>query len=530
MSTDQGGTGRQRHYGGNMSNFVRNISRGNKHLRAALQGPQIVAFVPAIALASFWLLGEMAMLVVALGVPCLLSLTGLFRAADPDTGGAQVSEVITLDMLRPLATEVMSIARSRKTMTACLLLGFENTQALADRHGPESIIKLRDAAAERLRGVLRPADDIYLLESEHIAILLGPVMRLDLESALQLATRVQAAAEEPTSIDGIAIYPSCSVGVSLSSRLDPTDAGERLLTNVEAALAEAHSNGPSAIRVWSRHSRDTNSAADSLESEIRAALESGEIMPWFQPQISTETGCVTGVEALARWIHPDRGILPPAAFLPTVEATDLLPRLTETVLHETLEAMRDWDNAGLTIATASINMTTQDLDDPRLAERVAWQLDRFNLTPQRLNIEVLEDVVANGPDDVIARNIRALAALGCGIDLDDFGTGQASISALRRFDVSRLKIDRSFITRLDADEDQRLVVAAVIGMAERLGLDTVAEGVETVGEHALLAQLGCTHVQGFGIARPMPGDRIPQWIEAHNTKLVQAPRLPRATG
>ncbi len=513
-----------------MSNFVRNIFRGNKHLRAAFQGPQVVAFVPAMALAAFWLLGEMAMLTIALGVPCILSLTGFFRATDADTGGVHVAEVITLNMLHPLASEVLSIARCQKKMTACLLLGFENTQALASRHGPETIIKLRDAAAERLRSVLRPGDDIYVLESDQIAILLGPVMRLDLESALQLATRVQAAAEEPAAIDRIAVYPSCSVGISLSSRLEENDAGERLLANVEAALAEAHSNGPSAIRAWSRHSRNTNADAYPLESEIRAALETGEIVPWFQPQISTETGRVTGVEALARWNHPDRGILPPAAFLPSIDAAGLLPRLSEIVLQETLEAMRGWDNAGLTIATASINMTTQDLDDPRLTERLAWQLDRFNLTPHRLNIEVLEDVVANGPDDVIARNIRALAALGCGIDLDDFGTGQASISALRRFDVSRLKIDRSFITRLDTDDDQRLVVAAVIGMAERLGLDTVAEGVETVGEHALLAQLGCTHVQGFGIARPMPADRIPQWIEAHNTKLVQAPRLPRATG
>ncbi len=140
-------------------------------------------------------------------------------------------------------------------------------------------------------------------------------------------------------------------------------------------------------------------------------------------------------------------------------------------------------------------------------------------------IEVLETVVAGTEDDVVTRNINGLSRLGCLIDLDDFGTGSASIASIRRFAISRLKIDRSFVTRLDQDAEQRRVVAAIVTMAEQLDLDTVAEGVETVGEHTTLAQLGCGHVQGFGIARPMPYDQTLDWIRAHRSKLAPVPRI-----
>ena len=142
-------------------------------------------------------------------------------------------------------------------------------------------------------------------------------------------------------------------------------------------------------------------------------------------------------------------------------------------------------------------------------------------------MEILETVVATSPDDVVARNIAGLARLGCGIDLDDFGTGYSSISAIRRFAVQRLKIDRSFVMKVDRDGEQQRMVSAILVMAERLGLDTLAEGVETAGEHAMLAQLGCGHVQGFGIARPMPADQTADWIRAHEATISAPPRIGR---
>ena len=206
-----------------------------------------------------------------------------------------------------------------------------------------------------------------------------------------------------------------------------------------------------------------------------------------------------------------------------------MERLSEVVIANALTSLRNWDRAGCHIPRVSVNFSTSELRNPKLVDKIAWELDRYDLGPDRLGVEILETVIADAPDGVIADNIRGLAALGCHIDLDDFGVGHASISALRRFPVQRLKIDRSFVTRLDRDEDQRRMVGVVLSMADRLGIETLAEGVESSHEHTLLAQLGCDHVQGFGIARPMPADQIPGWVAEHQVRIDAATKLGRHT-
>jgi EAL domain-containing protein (putative c-di-GMP-specific phosphodiesterase class I) len=170
------------------------------------------------------------------------------------------------------------------------------------------------------------------------------------------------------------------------------------------------------------------------------------------------------------------------------------------------------------------------LRNPNLAARLRWELDRFDLAPERLTVEILESVMAETDNDVIVHNIAALARMGCHIDLDDFGTGHAALSSIRRFSVGRIKIDRSYVTRVDSDPSQQRMVAAILSMAERLGIQTLAEGVETIGEHAHLAQLGCSHVQGFAIARPMPLSETEGWLGTHRAKLGATPGIARRTG
>jgi EAL domain-containing protein (putative c-di-GMP-specific phosphodiesterase class I) len=228
---------------------------------------------------------------------------------------------------------------------------------------------------------------------------------------------------------------------------------------------------------------------------------------------------------LARWYHPERGLIPPADFLPMIEDAGLSERLGEVMLFNALTALARWDRAGLDVPTVAVNFSAAELRNPKLAEKLKWELDRFGLEPKRLCVEVLEHVVAETDNDVIVSNISALARMGCGIDLDDFGTGHASITSIRRFAVRRIKIDRSFVTKVDEDRDQQKMVSAILSMAERLGLHTLAEGVETPGEHAMLAQLGCGDVQGFGIARPMPVDETMDWIERHRARPSAAPRI-----
>ena len=306
--------------------------------------------------------------------------------------------------------------------------------------------------------------------------------------------------------------------------------GESLLRAAEAALEEARQQGPGAIRAYSAELQRASIARDALATEAAAALESGQIVAHFQPQLCTDTGEVSGFEALARWQHPERGVLPPSDFIAVMQDAGLAGRLSEVMLFQSLTALRSWDKAGLRVPMVAVNFCNEDLRNPRLADRIKWELDRFDLTPQRLTVEILESVVADTGDEVIVRNIAALARLGCGIDLDDFGTGHASITNVRRFAVHRLKIDRSFVTKVDSDPGQQRMVAAILSMAERLELQTLAEGVETTGEHALLAQLGCGHVQGYGIARPMPFDESVAWLSRHKAKIAHPPRIGRRTG
>jgi diguanylate cyclase len=173
----------------------------------------------------------------------------------------------------------------------------------------------------------------------------------------------------------------------------------------------------------------------------------------------------------------------------------------------------------------SVNFSAAELRNPRLPDRLRWELDRFGLGPDRLTVEVLETVIAATDNDVIVANIAALSAMGCGIDLDDFGIGHASITTIRRFAVRRIKIDRSFVTRVDQDREQQRMVSAILSLADRLGLQTLAEGVETAGEHAMLSQLGCSHVQGFGIARPMPLDEVTDWMTRQAQTAGRVPRI-----
>ncbi|NNK16978.1 MAG: EAL domain-containing protein, partial [Sulfitobacter sp.] len=202
-----------------------------------------------------------------------------------------------------------------------------------------------------------------------------------------------------------------------------------------------------------------------------------------------------------------------------------LERLAEVMIYHSFAALKAWDAAGVDVPQVGVNFAGSELSNPKLLEKIKWELDRFELSPNRLAVEVLETVVAGAPDDMITLNINALGKLGCRIDLDDFGTGHASIASIRRFSVSRIKIDRSFVMKADRDPEQQRMISAILTMAERLQLETLAEGVETVGEHVLLAQLGCDHVQGFGIGRPMPFEQTLDWIDRHTTKLEDVPRI-----
>lgn len=507
-------------------------------LRWHLSRPEMLAFIPAVLLAALWFGGRGALLAAAWVLPIAFAvmradparpalLHRLLRrdpsappAIDPVTGlPGRAAAVAWLDRARSDA------AQGGRT-TACLVLCLDEPEELALRHGQSAAGQILRRTAERLHGALREGDRVFRLDGARFAVGLVPARRGDLESLIQIAARLKAAAEAPLSVDAATLYVSAAVGFCPAARAPGPD-GAALLRAAEAAAAEALHNGPGAIRAFTPDLPARGTPAHLHLAEIEAALEDGQIVAYFQPQLSTDTGEVTGFEALARWIHPDRGVLPPAEFLEPLLEAGLSGRLNEVMLFQSLTALRGWIGAGFDVPSVAVNFSRDELRNPNLAEKIRWELDRFDLRPARLTVEILESVMADPEDEIAVRNVAALARMGCRIDLDDFGTGKAAIANVRRFDVHRLKIDRSFVTKVDCDPGQQRMIAAILSMADGLGLDTLAEGVETTGEHAMLAQLGCRHVQGYAIARPMPLSDTLDWLDRQRRKTAPAPVIGR---
>ncbi|SNS91656.1 putative bifunctional diguanylate cyclase/phosphodiesterase [Tropicimonas sediminicola] len=499
-----------------------------RRLNHAFIRPQTLAFVPALMFGGYWFGGEGVLMITAVTFPMVLMLGGLFEGdrnferLDGLTGLANRTHL--LDTLQ----DFLSHYEGQGQSTIAFVIQLDEFAEVAEALGSAGTEEVLRRTADRIHGAIRPGDVAARLVEHRFGLALGPVRQANMEVGLRVCERIQTAIAEPISLDATTVHVSASIGFCLARRAPQRDA-EAMLEAAEIAMDAARRAGRSQIRAYSREMSAAIENRHSLSEEIARAFDEGEIRPWFQPQISTDTGLVSGFEALARWDHPTRGTLLPADFLEAAESAGLLERLGEVMLFSSLTALRMWDKAGYRVPRVALNFTAAELRNPRLVDKMKWELDRFDLTPDRLNVEVLETVVADSSNDTITANIAALATLGCQIDLDDFGTGHASISNIRRFAVNRIKIDRSFVARVDGDQSQQKMIAAILSLADQLDLDTLAEGVETVGEHAMMAQLGCGHVQGFGVALPMPFEETMGWMDRHLAKLGHTPQIGRPT-
>lgn len=503
------------------------LQRFQNALLTVLAMPQVLAFVPASCLAAFWLGGETALVVVALGLPMLFSAAHRLNSGTSAHRGPQMrpSGLLPREAFYAEMENLFSASRASGEDAACIVVALDDFDEVEDLHGAAAADYIAARFCDRILSVIRTGDIATRLSRNTFLIGLRPSRHLNLESCIQTSGRIQGTAEEPIPLNNASLYLSCSAGFCLHSTVSD-ETSRDWIEAARAALSEAQRNGPSTIRAYSEATRRRVQVHVNLRKEFEVALDGGEIRPWFQPQVSTDTGDVTGFEALARWEHPQKGVLSPQVFLPFAEQSKLLVRLGQAIRHHAFSAMRDWDRAGAVIPRVGINFSSEELRDPTLVDRLKWELDQFDLTPDRLSVEILETVVSRCPDDVISRNVSQISAMGCCIDLDDFGTGHSSFASIKRFDVKRIKIDRSFVSRSDRDPDQRQLVSAILTMAERLNLETLAEGVETPGEHAMMAQLGSNYVQGFAIAKPMPFEKTLDWITSHRIGLRNTPKIP----
>ncbi len=487
-----------------------------------------MALFPALMLAGYWLGGEIALLYLAFVVPAMLALAGFLSGAGP-IWRAEQHAVIGLGLrkaaIRRLDTSLQGAADTGKSCAA-IVLQIDQFPSLQEQFGESAINAILKRIGERLQATVREDDLVTWLGDARYGVSTTPVGQLDLETLIQLCARLQAAVAEPLSIDATKVHLSASAGFCTAARAMPAT-GQGILDCANSALNEAVSNGAGSIRGFSPDLMRRKAVRSALSRQARSALDNGQVAAWFQPQVSAKTGEICGFEAVPHWEHPNHGPLSAADLLPMLREAGQAERLGEVMLYQALSALRDWDRDGLAIPLVSVNLSSGELRNPKLAEKIRWELDRFDVESCRLVIEIAEQAIADRKDDMIAQNMLALSKLGCRIDLDDFGTGHAGIASIRRFAVNRIKLHGSLVVRLDHDPDQRTMVEAVLSMAAKLGLETIANGVETVAEQAKLAELGCDQVQGSSIARPMPQAQAADWVAAYRGKLRDASRAIR---
>lgn len=489
-------------------------------IRRALGGAHMLAFIPVFTLGAYWVGGELALLITAITFPIVLALLGGLNThsvrgfeCDPLTG------LILRDSLIDWAEIAVPYARKYDKQVGIVVMTIDDLDTIEERFGRSMRDTVLREAGERLKSLMRD-DDVLARLGPGFALGIKNVKPPETENLLQLAHRLQSVFEEPFSEGPTRTYCSLSLGIAAETHIKGSS-GANIVAGAQRAGELAAMSGPGSIRVYSEGLSSDRAHDRDVARELSNALETGEIFAWFQPQVETETGQIVGFEALARWDHPEKGMVSPASFLPDIEKSGLSQRLAEVIMKQSLMALNTWDAAGFVVGTVSVNFSSEELRNPRLPDYVTWELDRHNLAPDRLVVEVLESVVAESSEDVISRTLNTLSRIGCRIDLDDFGTGFTSFINIRRFDVSRIKIDRSLVSQIDHDVEQRRMFAALLSFGKKLGIDVLAEGVETQEEIETLRELQCHNIQGFVISRPMPLGETLLWLEDHG-QLAQA--------
>ncbi|WP_371171243.1 putative bifunctional diguanylate cyclase/phosphodiesterase [Aliiroseovarius sp. 2305UL8-7] len=503
---------------------------GSRHwkqrLRSSLTAPHLAAFLPATMILAYWAGGEHLMILVAIVFPGLLAIGGILTRTAPQTLGSR-DDTTGLPLRQKLLQQLdVGFANAVEFEKSCIVLEIDDFQKLRSQMGDDDSRQILSKVADRIRSALRECDLVCAIGDGRFGISIDKRQRADLEATLQLASRLQSTISEPISINQTRVLLSSCIGFAMPGRA-PEATGEALLSAAESALAVALLAGPGSIRAFSNGMATRVGRVEHNREDLANALDSGQIRPWFQPQVCMKTGQLSGCEALARWQHPTIGLIAPGAFLPAITKAGLLERLGEVMLYGTLSAVQDWERQGLDLPSAAINISAEELNNPNLTEKIRWELDRFGTPPERLMIEILENVFAQTEDDVARHNINELTKLGCKIDLDDFGTGNASIASIKRFSVNRIKIDRSFITHVDTDQDQQNMISAILTIANQLNVETLAEGVETHGEYEKLAKLGCDHAQGYSIAKPMSAEGFLNWARLYDPKTRKNQSMPR---
>lgn len=408
-------------------------------------------------------------------------------------------------------------AKRKGRLAALLFIDVDRFKQINDSLGHSAGDAVLRNIVDRLKASARGTDTVARLGGDEFVILMEDLE--DPSDVDMVAQRLVDSMREPIELLGHSLVATVSIG----SAIYPTDATEisPLLAKADAAMYEAKAAGRDGFCKYSAETTMYNPARMSLENDLRRAIERNEFVLYFQPQVDIASQEIRGVEALVRWQHPEHGLVSPNQFIPVAEESGLIVPLGEWVLRDAFRQMREWKAQGLPPLRMSINISALQFHHGDLPRVVAEQLEAYDIDPRYVELELTESVLMHDFDDAL-KTLQEIKALGVSLAIDDFGTGFSSLSYLRRLPIDRLKIDQSFVRDIECTPANESIARAIIGLANGLALEIVAEGIETAAEMAVLEHMCCGEGQGYLFAKPLSAEGVMTWITAHRpTRVIE---------
>jgi diguanylate cyclase (GGDEF)-like protein len=415
------------------------------------------------------------------------------------------NRVLLADRLR----QAMALVQRRGTQLAVAYLDLDGFKPINDAHGHALGDQMLVVLSQRIRQALRDGDTLARLGGDEFVVVLMDVQ--DAAHSAAMLGRILGAVDAPVSLEGLSLRLSASIGVTYYPQATEVD-GEQLIRQADQAMYVAKQAGKNRWHAFDAEQDRTRRGHFENLKRMEQALEHGEFVLYYQPKVQMRSGQVHGVEALIRWQHPERGLVPPAQFLPALEDQPLSLKVGEWVVRTALAQLAQWQAQGLRL-NMSVNVGAMQLQSSSFVDFLLGALaEQPTVNPADLMLEVLETSALEDINRVTERMTQC-RALGVQFALDDFGTGYSSLTYLKRLPVVQLKIDQSFVRDMLDDPDDLSILQGVLDLAASFRRKAIAEGVETAAHGRLLLQLGCDCAQGYGIARPMPAEQVPQWVQ-----------------
>ncbi len=399
--------------------------------------------------------------------------------------------------------QALSRARMQAAKLAVMVIDLDNFKTINDSLGHRAGDQLLCEIARRLARQASESDHVIRLGGDEFVLLLENVE--DAATVERKAELLMQLIGDTCELDGHELHATPSIGISLFPR--DGESSETLMRNADTAMYEAKASGRNHFRFFTAAMNAAVNRRLVLESELWQALSHNQLVLHYQPQVDLMNGGIVGVEALVRWSHPQRGMVPPAEFIPVAEETGLILTLGHWVLLTACRQARAWLDAGLEMGEMAVNISAHQFRQPDFVQSVRAVLAETGLPAGRLELEITETAVMHSADTSVA-TLAELKAMGVRLAIDDFGTGYSSLAYLRRFPIDRLKIDRAFVADLESDPEAASLVASIIALGRSLGLRLVAEGVENSAQADFLRGMACERVQGFHFYRPGSAEQV----------------------